>query len=99
MANMRAQRPEFVRETVDSSALGVVEKPLTPWEIIYNRGEVRKAFILVVLALLWQLYAVQLDNPLLFPTFTATVEAFWQGIVTGGLLNRSEEHTSELQSR
>ncbi|TXF13138.1 ABC transporter permease [Pelomicrobium methylotrophicum] len=89
MANMRAQRPEFVRETVDSSALGVVEKPLTPWEIIYNRGEVRKAFILVVLALLWQLYAVQLDNPLLFPTFTATVEAFWQGIVTGGLLNKA----------
>ncbi|GIX27563.1 MAG: ABC transporter permease [Burkholderiales bacterium] len=49
----------------------------------------RKAFILVVLAVVWQVYAAQLDNPLLFPTFTATVEAFWQGIVSGGLLGRA----------
>ncbi len=89
MADVQVRRPEFVRKAVDSSAFGVVEKPLTRWEIIYNRGEVRKAFILVVLAVVWQVYAVQLDNPLLFPTFTATVEAFWQGIVTGGLLGRA----------
>lgn len=89
MADVQVRRPEFVRKTVDSGAFGVVEKPLTPWEIIYNRGEVRKAFILVVLAAIWQVYAVQLDNPLLFPTFTATVEAFWQGIVTGGLLGKA----------
>lgn len=89
MADLQVRRPEFVRKAVDSSAFGVVEKPLTRWEIIYNRGEVRKAFILVVLAVVWQVYAVQLDNPLLFPTFTATVEAFWQGIVTGGLLGRA----------
>lgn len=89
MADVQVRRPEFVRKTVDSSAFGVVEKPLTPWEIIYNRGGVRKAFILVVLAVVWQVYAAQLDNPLLFPTFTATVEAFWQGIVSGGLLGRA----------
>jgi NitT/TauT family transport system permease protein len=89
MAEVQVRRPELVKKTVDSSAFGVVEKPLTTWEIIYNRGGVRKAFILVVLALVWQVYAVQLDNPLLFPTFTATVEAFWQGIVSGGLLNRA----------
>ncbi|WP_333841015.1 ABC transporter permease [Pelomicrobium sp.] len=89
MADVQVRRPELVKKTVDSSAFGVVEKPLTTWEIIYNRGGVRKAFILVVLALVWQVYAVQLDNPLLFPTFTATVEAFWQGIVSGGLLNRA----------
>lgn len=89
MAEVQVRRPELVKKTVDSSAFGVVEKPLTTWEIIYNRGGARKAFILVVLALVWQVYAVQLDNPLLFPTFTATVEAFWQGIVSGGLLNRA----------
>lgn len=35
------QRPEFVRE-VETSAFGVVQKPLTTWERIFNNAAVRK---------------------------------------------------------
>ncbi|MBI3936716.1 MAG: ABC transporter permease [Betaproteobacteria bacterium] len=83
------RRPEFVRENIDRGAFGVVEKPLTAWERVYNVGAVRKLFILVALAVLWQAYALWLGKSLLFPTFTSTITAFWDGLVNGELLSRA----------
>ena len=89
MPNMQVQRPEFVREQVEMSAFGVVEKPLTAWEKVFNRGEVRKGLVLVALAAIWQVYAVHLDNQLLFPTFSSTVESLWNHMVNGSLLTKA----------
>jgi NitT/TauT family transport system permease protein len=82
-------RPEIIREPVDSRTFGVVQKPLSAWERIYNQGAVRKAFILVALAVIWEIYARILNNALLFPTFGATVEAFWEAISSGVLPARA----------
>ena len=62
---------------------------LSTWERIYNIAAVRKLAILVLLALVWEVYARWLNNPLLFPTFTSTLEAFYQGIFGGGLLGKA----------
>ncbi|MEY3622262.1 MAG: hypothetical protein RL132_1344, partial [Pseudomonadota bacterium] len=50
---------------------------------------IRKSLLLIGLALLWEIYARTLNNPLLFPTFAATIEAFIQGISTGGLISKA----------
>ncbi len=89
MSDVVTGRPDIYRELVDSSRFGVVQKPLSAWERIYNQGGVRKAFILLLLAVVWEVYARLLDNPLLFPTFTATIHAFVDGIVGGGLLGKA----------
>jgi NitT/TauT family transport system permease protein len=81
-------RPEFVREGVGSEDFGVVEKPLSTWERLYEQSALRKAIILIVLALAWEIYARFLDNELLFPTLSATLEALWEGFATGDLLRR-----------
>jgi NitT/TauT family transport system permease protein len=86
MSDTAVARPERYRETIDVSDFGVVEKPLSPFERVYNLAAVRKLVILVVLAVAWESYARVLDNPLLFPTFGATVEAFTDGLVHGTLL-------------
>ena len=78
-------RPEYLCDVVASSDIGVVQKPLTLWERLVNQAWLRKAFILVVIATGWQLYALQLNNPLLVPTFTATIEAFWTAMMNGDL--------------
>lgn len=91
-----ARRVEFVRESVDAKASGVVEKPLTAWERIYNINALRKVFILLALAALWQAYALWLGKSLLFPTFGATLAAFWQGIEGGELLQRAWHSISVL---
>lgn len=79
-------RPEIRRETVSSSSFGVVEKPLSAVERIYNLGWLRKGLILFVLAILWEVGARYLDNELLFPTFIATNEALFRGLASGELI-------------
>jgi NitT/TauT family transport system permease protein len=79
-------RPSIHKEPVDSSNFGVVEKPLSPLEKLYNYGMVRKTLILVVLMVAWEVGARILNNELLFPTFSATVDALVTGIASGGLL-------------
>jgi NitT/TauT family transport system permease protein len=78
-------RPEYLCETIASGDIGVVQKPLTVWQRLVNQAWLRKAFILLVIAAAWEAYARQLNNPLLVPTFTATLEAFQAGIVSGDI--------------
>src|ERR1700676_3225256 len=82
-------REDVFRETIDAAQFGVVQKPLSTWERIYNQSAVRKVFILIMLAVFWEIYARLLDNALLFPTFTSTIEAFYEAIVHGGLLGKA----------
>jgi len=79
------QRPEYLCDTIASGDIGVVQQPLTLWQRLVSQAWLRKAFILLVIAVAWQAYAYQLNNPLLVPTFTATLEAFQAGIVSGDI--------------
>ena len=82
-------RSDVVRETVPPSAFGVLAQPLTVWERAWNNGALRKTALLILLASGWELYARWLNNPLMVPTFSATLEALWEGIDKGGLLGRA----------
>jgi len=89
MAEKTAQveRPEFIAQIQKS--FGVIEKPLTVWERIYNNGAIRKTALLIAIAAAWELYARRVDNPLLFPTFSATVSALWRAIASGVIPQRT----------
>ena len=88
--NEIAARPErHTRHLADSSAFGIVEKPLSTWERIFNQGAVRKTLLLLGLALAWELYARWLNNPLLFPSFSAMLEAFFDALRSGVLPARA----------
>jgi len=89
MADPTVTREELARRPALAADRGVVEKPLSAWERIYNLAAVRKLAILILLTLVWEGYARWLNNPLLFPTFTATLEAFVDGFVHGTLLGRA----------
>ncbi len=78
-------RPEILN-TVTDTGFGVVEKPLTAWERLTNNGVFRKSIVLVCLALIWQAYAQWQNNPLLFPTFSDTLNAFVSGVWSGKLI-------------
>ncbi len=86
MSDSATIREDVYRQPVDAAQFGVVAKPLSAWERVYNVTLVRKLVILVALAVAWELYARWLNNPLLFPTFGATVDAFVDGFVHGTLL-------------
>ena len=81
-------RPEVVYEQPGHEQITVVEKQLSPLEVLYNSGWFRKTILLIVLALVWEIYGRVLNNDLLFPTFSATVEALVTNLVNGQLLPR-----------
>lgn len=63
-----------------------IERPLPAWRRILEYSLIRRIVILTFLAVIWQAYAVWADNSLMFPSFTDTAVAFWNGILHGGLL-------------
>ena len=81
-------RPDLTREPVAASAFGVVQKPLSSTERIFDNAIVRKGLILVLLAVIWEIGARTLNNELLFPTFLATIKALYHGLTGGALLSR-----------
>jgi NitT/TauT family transport system permease protein len=80
--------PEFECELIDASSVGDVERPLRFVERLANNDAVRRLVILIALGLIWELYARWIDNPLILPTFSATVETFISDLISGVLVDR-----------
>ncbi len=89
-------RTEIYLDPEPYAAVGIVEKRLSLWERLSNNTALRRIFLLIALACIWQLYAVTLDNGLLFPTFSDTMSALYSGIVSGGLLEKAWTSISVL---
>jgi NitT/TauT family transport system permease protein len=73
-------RPEITRKVLSSEHFGIVEQRLGLAERLFNQAWLRKLLLLAVLAGGWELYARQLDNELLLPTFSATITALFTDI-------------------
>jgi NitT/TauT family transport system permease protein len=58
---------------------------LSFWEKIFNNNFIRKTLIIAALAFIWQIYAMYLDNELMFPTFIAALKALTSVIANGEL--------------
>ncbi len=78
-------RPEVIYE-VTTTGLGVIQQPLSLRRKLANHGGLRKVLVLIALALIWEGYARWISNDLLFPTFSATLRAFWDSMMTGELV-------------
>lgn len=82
-------RPEFERPPLDFTAEGAVERPLPLWERAWNNAPLRRAVLLLLLALIWEVYARYVNNPLLFPTLSETLEATVRDLQSGLLIQRT----------
>ena len=72
-----------------------IEQPIPTWRRLYEKRVLRKTLVLLVLALAWEGYARALNNPLLFPTLTATVAALFESMQSG-VLPRAIAYTLKL---
>ena len=86
---MTTHRPEFETKLAEAGVIGDVERPLTVVERVLNNEAVQRLTILVVLIVVWELYARWLNNALLFPTFTETAKTFSKDIANGVLVDRT----------
>lgn len=81
-------RPEYERQLEAPGALAQAQ-PLSLPQRLWAQPVVRRIAILAVLAALWQLLATWQDNDLLLPTFTQTLQALWEGVASGELLDKA----------
>jgi sulfonate transport system permease protein len=79
-----SDRPDTFHE-ISENAFEVIEKPASTWERFYGNAALRKAVLLVVLAALWEISARWRNDPLLFPTLSETLVAFFASIRKGDL--------------
>jgi NitT/TauT family transport system permease protein len=77
---MSTQRPEFERLPVDATDIGDIERPLPLAERILHNDAVQRVAIVVLLIVIWEVYARWLNYALLFPTFTETIRVAWEDI-------------------
>ncbi len=88
MTDVVTFRPEIINAERRTD-LPQVEKTLSWFERVYRIGFVRKAFILITLAVAWEIYGRWLENPLLFPTFLETLSAFFANMADGTIPARA----------
>ncbi|RUX25248.1 ABC transporter permease [Mesorhizobium sp. M7A.F.Ca.US.011.01.1.1] len=71
-----------------SGSVHAIEQKLGVFELFWQSGVFRKTLLIVVLAVIWEVYARQLDNPLLFPTLTDTFKSLYSNFADGVLPTR-----------
>jgi NitT/TauT family transport system permease protein len=82
-------RPEREIELGSYVTVGDVARPLSIPERVLQITMVRRLLVLAVLCIAWQAYSVYLNNNLLFPTLTETLQALYDAVVNGPLIERT----------
>ena len=84
----------YIRPELEATELGAaqnvdVERDLSAWERFSNINAVRKMSILLALVIAWQSYSwISGVEPLLFPSFGASVEALWETVLSGEMFEK-----------
>jgi NitT/TauT family transport system permease protein len=82
-------RPERVVTLDALGTIGDVASPLKPIERLANVTLLRRLVVIMVLAALWEGFARHTANPLLFPSLSETLAAFWDATARGPLIDRT----------
>jgi NitT/TauT family transport system permease protein len=91
---LRTERPEPPKRTermIELDTMGTVgdaARRLSPVERLLQITAVRRLIVLAVLCVAWQGYAMYLNNNLLFPTLVETIQALYDAVVNGPLIER-----------
>jgi NitT/TauT family transport system permease protein len=86
---MPVSRPE-VEYVLGDIDMGIAPRHITAVSKITNNTGFRRALVILMLGIAWQLTAYWLDNPLLFPSLTETIKALIEATLDGTLPSRVE---------
>ncbi|MCJ9719597.1 ABC transporter permease [Agrobacterium sp. SHOUNA12C] len=86
---MSAPQIILAADAADSANhIAAVEQKLGAPELLWQSSFFRKSLLIVILAIIWEVYAQHLDNPLLFPTLSDTLSALYDRFADGVLPER-----------
>ena len=76
-------RANIIADIDPNERLDIAVRPVPLLQRLYAISALRRALVVAILAIAWQLYAAWLDNPLLFPTLADTIQAFATDTLNG----------------
>jgi NitT/TauT family transport system permease protein len=76
-------KARIILRPLEVAASGEVERELSLLERAWDNSAIRKALIILVLALAWEIYGRVLDNSLLFPPLSETFTSLFANIANG----------------
>ena len=80
-------RPEFEIDDLRKAEISDVARPLSVIEKVTDNNGIRKLAIIAAIMAIWQIYTVVADvEPLMFPTFTSTIQALVDSTLHESLL-------------
>ena len=80
-------RQDIARDTAPPGTIGDIARPVPLWRRLADQTWARRLCVLIVLAAVWEIYARQAANPLMFPSFGDTLQAWWAGMASGKLIS------------
>ncbi len=80
------ERADITRPLAPAGEIGDISQRVGLWRRIADTTALRRALVLLVLAVAWEAYARYASNPLMFPSFTDTLAAWWAGVRSGELV-------------
>lgn len=88
-APIPTSRPDLdIGKVADVPADLDIERALPFAQRMWALGWVRRLAVLLLIGALWQAYARYVNNTLLFPSLSETMNALYQGLVDGPLISR-----------
>jgi NitT/TauT family transport system permease protein len=81
-----AFRPDIHRPLAAADAIGDVTQKLGLFERLSEKTWLRRLAVILVLVIAWELYARYASNELMFPSFSNTALAWWEGVRSGVLI-------------
>ncbi|WJR81933.1 ABC transporter permease [Bradyrhizobium sp. NP1] len=80
----------------DPQAASAARQERSTLALLWDSAIFRKSIVLILLALAWEIYAGQLNNPLLFPSLSDTVLSLFENVASGRLPARAVSSLSVL---
>lgn len=82
------ERRDYIAERIHKPGAIVLPTRLSMWQRLTRNDAIRRAFMLLVLAIVWELYARWLNNSLMIPTLSSVITALANSIANGVMLHR-----------
>ena len=81
-------RDDIIMNIDPNARLDIAARPIPILQRLYAIPALRRVLVVVMLAVIWQIYASWLQNPLMVPTLSDTLQAFVTDMASGLLPQR-----------
>jgi NitT/TauT family transport system permease protein len=83
-----ARRIDFIVDNINKPGVAILKARLPLWQRTLRHDAVRRAMLIVVMAVIWEVYGRYVNNDLIMPTLSAVLTALYKSFASGVMPGR-----------